>query len=126
MGDSAGRAEEGHRPADDAAERGIGQRAASQYRAEPGGIELADLVLTQNLPRQGRLSVFPVTGPYEFSVPDAIEDYGHIVPVGLLVEDMSRHDARVSDALRHGIALRPRLYEITVCGGDIEALTGAG
>lgn len=100
--------------------------AHRMLETEPGGIELGDLVLTQNLPRQGRLSVFRVTGPYEFSVPDAIEDYGHILPVGLLVEDMSRHDARVSDALRHAIALRPRLYEITACGGDIEVLTGAG
>ena len=51
-----------------------------------------------------------------------VEDYGHILPVELSVEDVSRYDARVSDALRHAISLRPRLYEITDCGGDVEDL----
>jgi hypothetical protein len=87
---------------------------------EPDGIRFDDLIVTQNLPRQGRLSVCRVVGSYDFSVPDVPGDYGHILPVELVVEDVSRYD--VSDALRHAISLRPRLYEITPYGGDVEAL----
>jgi hypothetical protein len=90
--------------------------------SEPDGIRFDDLVVTQNLPRQGRLSVCRVVGPYEFQIAEPQADYGHILPVELVVADMSRHDARVSDALRRAISLRPRLYEITPYGGDIEAL----
>lgn len=89
---------------------------------EPASMRFDDLVVTQNLPRQGRLSVCRIIGPYDFSVPDVPEDYGHILPIELLVEDVSRHDPRVSDALRHAVSLRPRLYEITPYGGDVEAL----
>ncbi len=81
-----------------------------------------DLVVTQTLPRQGRLSVCRVVGPDDFSVPDSPEDYGHILPIELVVEDVSRHDPRVSDALRHAVSQRPRLYAITPYGGDVEAL----
>jgi hypothetical protein len=90
--------------------------------SEHDGIRYDDLVVTQNLPRQGHLSVCRVVGPYEFAVPDRPEDYGHILPVEVAVENISRHDRRVSDALRRAIGLRPRLYEITPYGGDVEEL----
>ena len=99
--------------------------ARRMLATEPDGIRRDDLIVTQNLPRQGRLSVCRVVGPYEYSVPESPEDYGHILPVELIVEDVGRHDARVSDALRHAISLRPRLYEITPYGGDVEALIDA-
>jgi hypothetical protein len=89
---------------------------------EPDGIRYDDLVVTQNLPRQGRLSVSRVVGSYEFSIPDSPHDYGHILPVELLVPDIGRWDLGVSDALRRAISLQPRLYEITPYGGDVEAL----
>lgn len=107
-------------------EIGPEERAAWPARrmlgTEPDGIRFDDLIVTQNLPRQGRLSVCRVAGPYEFSVPDSPEDYGHILPVDLVFEDLDRADRRVSDALRRAISLRPRLYEITPYGGDVEAL----
>lgn len=87
---------------------------------EPDGIRFNDLIVTQNLPRQGRVSVCRVVGPYEYAVPDSPADYGHVLPVELVVEDVSRYD--ISDALRHAISLRPRLYEITPYGGDVEAM----
>lgn len=90
--------------------------------SEPDGIRFDDLVVTQNLPAQGRLSVCRVVGPYEFEVARPQGDYGHILPVEVAAADIGRHDARVSDALRRAISLRPRLYEITPCGGDVEAL----
>ena len=89
---------------------------------EPDGVRYDDLVVTQNLPSVRPLSVCRVIGPYDFSVPESPEDYGHLLPIELVVEDVSRHDEAVSDALRHGIRLRPRLYEITPFGGDVEAL----
>ena len=86
------------------------------------GIAYDDLVVTQNLPRQGRLSICRVVGPYDFDLPDVPRDYGHILPVEVLAEEVSRHHPSVSDALRQAISLRPRLYEITPYGGDVEAL----
>ena len=97
-------------------------RARRMLGTEHDGVRYDDYVVTQNLPRHAHISVFRVVGPYEFDVPNEPRDYGHILPTELLVEDISRHDARVSDALRHAIRLRPRLYEITPYGGDVERL----
>ena len=97
-------------------------RARRMLATEPDGIRVGDLVVTQNLPRGGRLSVCRVTGSYTFDLPSSPEDFGHVLPVELVIDDIGRHDGQVSDALRHAISLRPRLYEITPYGGDVEAL----
>jgi hypothetical protein len=105
------------------------QRAAWRARrmldTEPDGMQVGDLIVTQHLPRPGYISVFGVTGAYSFAVPDEVEDFGHIIPVELLEEDINRHDVHVTDALRRTISLPPRLYEITPFGGDVEALVAA-
>ena len=101
-------------------------RAHRMLATESAGMRVGDLVVTQNLPRQGRISVCLVVGPYYFELPGDPhpENLGHILPVKLLVGDIDRSDAQVSEALRHAISLRPRLYEITPYGGDVEALLG--
>ena len=97
-------------------------RARRMLGTEPDGVRIGDLVVTQNLPRAGRISVCRVVGPYDFDLPTSPEDFGHVLPVELVVEDVGRHDASVSDALRHAISLPPRLYAITPYGGEVEAL----
>ena len=101
-------------------------RARRMLDTEPDGIGPGDLIVTQNLPRPGHLAVFRVTGAYSFALPDEVEDFGHIVPVELLEEDIGRHDVHVTDALRRAISLQPRLYEITPYGGDVDALVRRG
>jgi hypothetical protein len=96
--------------------------ARRMLTTEPDGIHFDDLIVTQNLPRQGRISICRVIGPYDYAIEDVVGDYGHILPVELLAEDVGRHSPQVSDALRHAISLRPRLYEITPYGGDVEAI----
>jgi hypothetical protein len=105
-------------------EERVAWRARRMLATEPAGMRLGDLVVTQNLPRQGRLSVCRVIGSYAFELPDSPdpEDYGHILPVELVAGDIDRWDGQVSEALRHAISLRPRLYEITPYGGDVDAL----
>ncbi len=100
-------------------------RAYKMLGASQDGVSVDDLIVTQNLPEVGRLSVCRVVGPYAFAFPDSIFDYGHILPVELVVEDVSRADPAVSDALRRAVSLRPRLYEITQRGGDVESLLAA-
>jgi hypothetical protein len=97
-------------------------RARRMLTTESDGIRVGDLVVTQNLPRHGHLSVCRVIGPYDFAIPDNPQDFGHILPVELIVEDVNRGAPAVSDALRHAISLQPRLYEITPYGGDVDAL----
>jgi hypothetical protein len=101
-------------------------RAHRMLATESAGMRVGDLVVTQDLPRPGRISVCRVAGPYTFELPGDPypEDLGHILPVKLVVEDVDRWDGQVSDALRHAIGLRPRLYEITHYGGDVESLLG--
>ena len=102
-------------------------RAHRMLGASQDGVAVDDLIVTQNLPQVGRLSVCRVIGPYEFAFPDSMFDYGHILPVELVVEDVARADPRVSDALRHGVSGRQRLFEITKFGADVEELvTAAG
>lgn len=101
-------------------------RAHRMLATESAGMRVGDLVVTQNLPRQGRISVCRVAGAYYFEMPTSAypEDLGHVLPVKLLVKDIDRRDGQVSEALRQAISLRPRLYEITSYGGDVEALLG--
>ena len=101
-------------------------RAHRMLASESAGMRVGDLVVTQNLPRLGRISVCRVVGGYYFELPGGPypEDLGHVLPVQLLVGDIDRWDGQVSEALRHAISLRPRLYEITPYGGDVEALLG--
>ena len=105
-------------------EERVAWRARRMLATEPAGMKPGDLVVTQNLPRQGRLSVCRVIGANAFGLPDAPdpEDYGHILPVEVVAEDIGRWDDQVSEALRHAISLRPRLYDITPYGGDVDAL----
>lgn len=99
-------------------------RAHRMLATESSGMRVGELVVTQNQPRQGRISVCRVIGPYRFELPGDKDplDFGHILPVELVVEDIGRWDGQVSEALRRAISLRPRLYEITPYGGDVEAL----
>ncbi len=101
-------------------------RAHRMLATESAGMRVGDLVVTQDLPQQGRFSVCRVAGAYYFEMPASAyaEDLGHVLPVKLLVEDIDRRDGQVSEALRQAISLRPRLYEITSYGGDVEALLG--
>lgn len=101
-------------------------RAHRMLATESAGMRVGDLVVTQNVPRQGRISVCRVAGAYYFELPGdpSPDDLGHVLPVKLLVEDVGRWDGQVSEALRHAISLRPRLYEITPYGGDVESLLG--
>ena len=99
-------------------------RARRMLDTEPDGMHEGDLVITQNLPVHGRFSVFRVAGSYRFELPAPPDhqDFGHVIPVGLVLADVDRHDPCVSEALRRAISLQPRLYEITRYGGDVEAL----
>jgi hypothetical protein len=101
-------------------------RAHRMLATESAGMRVGDLVVAQNLPKPGRISVCRVVGPYRFELPGDPypHDLGHVLPVKLLIEDVDRQDGQVSDALRRAISLRPRLYEITPVGGDVEALLG--
>ena len=107
-------------------EEQLAWRARRMLSTEPDGMRSGDLVVTQNLPRPGRLSVCQVVGSYTFDLPASPVDYGHVLPAELVVTDIGRFDGQVSVALRHAISLRPRLYEITPYGGDVEALLGGG
>jgi hypothetical protein len=92
---------------------------------EPDGMRLGDLILSPNIPEWGRLSIFRLIGSYEFA-PDAprrFDDrFGHILPVALLVGDIDRHSAEVSDALRITLRNPSRLWGIGPYGGDVERL----
>ena len=91
---------------------------------EPDGIGEGDLIVAPNLPAHGRFSVLRVAGSYRFELPTPPDhqDFGHVIPVELVLADVDHHDPCVSDALRRAISLQPRLYEITRYGGDVEAL----
>ena len=104
---------------------GLAWRARRMLSTQPDGMHTGDLVVTQNLPRPGRLSVCRVVGAYEWDLPANPVDFGHVLPVELVVEDVGRFDGPVSDALRRAVSLMPRLYSITPYGGDVEALVAA-
>lgn len=52
-------------------------------------------------------------------------EYGHLLRVELIGLPVDQNDARVSDALRHAIGSRVRLWRIDPVGGDVEDLIAA-
>lgn len=105
------------------------QRAAWRSRrmltTAPDGMRVGDIVVAPNLPEWGRLSVFRVTGSYEYSLDPPRrwdERFGHVIPVELLAADIDRRSPSVSDGLRAMLRPQTRLYNITASGGDVERL----
>jgi hypothetical protein len=92
---------------------------------EPDGMRLGDLILSPYIPEWGWLSFFGLTGSYEYAPdsPRRFDDrFGHILPVTLLVGDIDRQAAQVSDALRMTLRNPGRLWSISPYGGDVEHL----
>ncbi len=91
------------------------------------GMRLGDVVVAPNLPEWGRLSVFRVTGSYQYAM-DAPrrfnERFGHILPVEFLAVDLDRRLPIVTDGLRAMLRVQTRLYNISSYGGDVERLIG--
>jgi hypothetical protein len=83
-------------------------------------------VIRDAAPEQWQFAVVRVTGPYGFNVAPGVADYGHLLPVELLVEPIDRHDSRVSGPLRAALRNRTRLWRIDGVSGDIEAFVGGG
>ena len=102
-------------------------RSRRMLTTTPDGIRVGDIVVAPNLPEWGRLSVFRVTGSYEYSL-DAPrrwgERFGHVLPVELLAADIDRRSPSVSDGLRAMLRPQTRLYNISSYGGDVERLVG--
>ena len=102
-------------------------RSRRMRTSAPDGIRLGDYVVTPNLPKWGRLSVFRVAGPYEYSLDEPRrfdERFGHVLPVKLLLESIDRRAPAVTDGLRAMLRPQTRLYSITGYGGDVERLLG--
>lgn len=91
------------------------------------GMRLGDIVVAPNLPEYGRLSIFRLTGSYEWSPVSPRqwgERFGHILPVELLAANINRRSVDVSDGLRSMLGVQTRLFNITGYGGDVERLIG--
>lgn len=108
-------------------EQRVSSRSRRMRTSAPDGVRVGDLIVAPNLPEWGRLSVFRITGSYEYllDTPRQFgERFGHILPVELLVADIDRHSPEVSDGLRSMLGVQTRLYNISGYGGDVERLLG--
>jgi hypothetical protein len=108
-------------------EQRMAWRSRRMRTSEQDGMRVGDLVVSPNIPDWGRLSVYRVTGSYEYSM-DAPrkfdERFGHVLPVELVVASIDRRAPIVSDGLRAMLRPQSRLYNISGYGGDVERLIG--
>jgi hypothetical protein len=103
------------------------RRALRMLTSWHDGMRFGDVVVTPNLPEYGPLSIFRVTGSYQWSPVAPLrfgERFGHVLPVELLTANVDRRGPDVSDGLRSVLGVQTRLYNITGYGGDVERLTG--
>jgi hypothetical protein len=103
------------------------RRALRMLASWDNGIRFGDVVVAPNLPEYGRLSVFRVSGSYDWAPEQPRrfgERFGHVLPVELLEGDINRYGPDVSDGLRAILGVQTRLYNITGYGGDVETLVG--
>jgi len=59
---------------------------------EPDGMQIGDLVLLPHLPREWRWSVVRISGPYRYQIDPERSDYGHILPVEIVIADLGDDD----------------------------------
>lgn len=59
---------------------------------EPDGMQHGDLVLLPHLAREWRWAVVRIIGVYRFEIADDYHDYGHILPVEVLMADLGDDD----------------------------------
>lgn len=100
-------------------------RARRMLTGRSDAIHVDDLVIAVAVPEPHTIVVARVIGPYEFALDASVPDYGHLLPVELLGGPVDRSDPRVSDALRHAVLSRVRLWRIDRVGGDVEDLIAA-
>jgi hypothetical protein len=108
-------------------EQRMAWRSRRMRTSAPDGMRVGDLIVAPNLPEWGRLSVFRVSGWYEYSLDNPRrfdERFGHVLPVELVLGDVDRRSPRVSDGIRAMLRPQTRLYNISGYGGDVERLIG--
>ena len=102
-------------------------RARRMRTSAPDGMRVGDIVVAANLPEWGRFSIFRLIGSYTWAPEDigGLDQFGHVLPVELLVEGVDRRAPVVSDALRSMLRPQTRLYSIRDFGGDVERVIAA-
>lgn len=78
---------------------------------EPDGMHIGDLVFTPHLPRPWRWSILRIDGTYRYEIPPQHGDYGHILPVEVLVSDLP--DADLTPPLQSVRRYPARLRRLT-------------
>jgi hypothetical protein len=93
---------------------------------EPDGMRIDDLVLLPHLPREWHWAVVRITGPYRFEIDRKRGDYGHILPVEILLDDLT--DVDLTDEIRRMRTYPARLRRLSQqASDDIRSLlVGAG
>lgn len=90
-----------------------GRRSLRMLTSWEQGMRVGDVIVSPNLPDYGLLSIFRLTGSYEWApvAPRRFgERFGHILPVELLVGDIGRGGSLVSQGLRTMLGVPTRLY----------------
>ena len=78
---------------------------------EPDGMQIGDLVFTPHLPRPWHWSILRITGAYRYEIALQHRDFGHILPVEVLVSDLP--DADLTPALQSVRRYPARLRRLT-------------
>lgn len=98
-------------------------RARRMLTDRGDAIHVDDLVVAVAVPEWHQFVVCRVTGPYTFDPDAEIADYGHVLPVEIVVPPTDRSSASVGEALHYALNNRTRLWRIDGVGGEIEGLT---
>lgn len=95
------------------------------------GLQVGDVVILPNIPKQGRWTVARVPGPYRYEIHAGQQNYGHIRPVrpwlsrdGELTQIDPRHEL-IPAALRRSMTCRSRMWSLDSFGEIIEQLIAA-
>jgi hypothetical protein len=91
---------------------------------EAGAFQVGDLVVTPNLPVNGRWSIVRVVGDYFFErLPGG--DHGHVVPVEVIQREVSPRHPAVSADMRNSFKYRGRLWSLGAYVESVEELAKA-
>lgn len=88
---------------------------------EPDGMQIGDLIFAPHLPQPGRWAILRITGAYRYQIDPEHGDFGHILPVEVLMPGAP--DADLTPALQSVRRYPARLRRLSRAAyDDLESL----
>jgi hypothetical protein len=109
----------------DSEERKVWRGNQRMWPGHWGRIKVGDVIVLPKLPIDRHWMIVRVAGDYIFDLNEKVGDYGHVLPVEVLVPDVANSNRRSDSDLVRSMRNRGRLWSLTRYAASVEELLTA-